>query len=164
MKKILFVRHGKAKRESGTGRDFDRKLNDKGRIQANVIGHLLEEKKFKADQIYSSNAARTKETILIISEILTGGTQSIEWKHDLYLCNLTTYLDFCFHLNDKYHTILICGHNFGITDCMNYFTEMDLELSTCGTALVSFDVDSWEEISKGTGVLEWMKMPREIIE
>lgn len=164
MKKILFIRHGKAKRNSESGRDFDRKLNNKGRIQANVIGHLLKEKQFKADRIFSSNASRTTETIEIVNEILSGGSQKIEFQPQLYLCDLNSYLDFCFKLNDQYDTVIICGHNYGITDCLNYFTELNQELSTCGTALITFDADSWQEISKGTGVMEWMKLPREIVE
>lgn len=164
MKKILFIRHGKAKRSSDSGKDFDRKLNNKGRIQAHVIGHLLLEKGIKPNQIFSSDAARTSETIEIINAILSGNGKPIHWKPELYLCDLNTILQFCFNQDDSNDFIAICGHNFGISDCLNYFTEMDLELSTCGTALVTFEAGTWQEISKGTGILDWMKLPREILE
>jgi len=88
----------------------------------------------------------------------------VQWNPDLYLCDLNTFLQFCFNQEDHHDVIAICGHNFGITDCLNYFTELDLELSTCGTAMVTFECNSWSEISKGTGVLDWIKLPREIVE
>ena len=69
MKKILFIRHGKAKRSSESGKDFDRKLNNKGRIQAHIIGHLLMEKGIQPNHIFSSDAARASETIEIINAI-----------------------------------------------------------------------------------------------
>ncbi len=164
MRKILFIRHGKAKRNSDSGKDFDRKLNNKGRIQSNVIGHLLLEKNIQPDQIFSSDAARTTETIQIINEILGQTGTKIEFRPEFYLCDINTLIQFCFNLSDDKELIVICGHNYGITDCLNYFTELDLELSTCGTALVTFEVDSWKEISKGTGILDWIKFPREIVE
>lgn len=164
MKKIIFIRHGKAKRSSDSGRDFDRDLNNKGRIQSNVIGHLLKEKKLKIDRIFSSDSARTSQTITRIVEILEYSQKEIKWRPDLYLCDLNTYLQFCFNLNDDDDVVLICGHNFGITDCFNYFTDSEIELSTCGTAIVNFKADSWQEISKGTGEVEWVKLPREIVE
>lgn len=164
MKKIIFIRHGKAKRNSESGRDFDRKLSNKGRIQSHVIGHLILEKEIKPGAIFSSDAARTTETIQIINHIISGNNLPINWNPDLYLCDLNTLLKFCFNLDNTNDTILICGHNFGISDCLNYFTELDLELSTCGTACVSFDTSDWNEISKGMGILDWIKLPRKILE
>jgi len=162
MKTIIFIRHGKAENQSESGKDFDRKLSNKGRKQANVIGHLLKEKEVKIDQIISSDAARTKDTIGLISAILPYPSSKIDYQLELYLTDLKKYLDFCFNFDEKHENVAICGHNFGITDCLNYFTEQNVELSTCGTAIVSFDVNTWQEISAGTGKLEWMKLPKEI--
>lgn len=163
MKKIILIRHGKANSGSETGSDFDRKLNEKGHIQANVIGHLLKEKNLQIDQIISSDAIRTSETIQIISQIINFPSSKINFQDNLYLCGLNELLQHCFKLNEEVNTVVICGHNNGISDCLNYFTEADLELSTCGTAILNFKVNSWKEISKGLGAIEWMKLPQEIV-
>jgi phosphohistidine phosphatase len=164
MKKIIFIRHGKAVNKAETGKDFDRNLALKGKIQAHIIGHLLKEKELEVQQIYSSNSKRTTETISIISDIINYPLSKIEWKTDLYLCDLKTLLKLCFNLPKEMDAIVICGHNFGLTDCMNYFLDESYELSTCGTAIVKFDCNQWGEISMGMGKLEWMKLPKKIMD
>lgn len=164
MKKIIFIRHGKAKSESKTDKDFDRKLATKGIIQSNIIGHLLKEKNTKIDCIYSSDSHRTKETIQTISLINQFPLDQISWKPELYLANLNSLIKHCFQLDNKFDNVIICGHNIGLTECLNYFLDGDYELTTCGTAMVSFNTSKWEEISFGTGNLDWLKLPKEIVE
>jgi phosphohistidine phosphatase len=63
------VRHGKAERESNTGRDADRCLTGRGLRQAEWLGRELTALGLSGVPIVSSPAVRTRQTAELIAEI-----------------------------------------------------------------------------------------------
>ncbi|MBL0926376.1 MAG: phosphohistidine phosphatase SixA [Phycisphaerales bacterium] len=67
---ILLLRHGKAEKESASGRDSDRRLTDKGRAQAEFIGAELYRAEDRPRLIVSSGLVRSRETAKIVAAAL----------------------------------------------------------------------------------------------
>lgn len=67
---LTIVRHGKAERDSSTGRDEDRELKPRGRRQAEWLGSRLASEYAAPDAILSSGLARARQTARILREAL----------------------------------------------------------------------------------------------
>ena len=59
---LLLMRHANAQSPSNTVRDFDRVLNEKGRINAEKIGRITADEKISPDIIFCSAAQRAVST------------------------------------------------------------------------------------------------------
>src|SRR4029450_2977650 len=62
MKSLTLFRHAKTERASPTGRDFDRRLNERGERDAPRMGEEIRELGLEYGLILSSPAARAAET------------------------------------------------------------------------------------------------------
>lgn len=62
MRRLILLRHGKAKSVSATGGDFDRGLTDRGRRDSALIGRVLADAGVVPDLALVSAARRAQET------------------------------------------------------------------------------------------------------
>lgn len=68
---LLVIRHGKAERDSPTGRDRDRPLNARGMKQARWLGEqLANSDRLRPQRLLSSHYVRTMQTAEAIGEVL----------------------------------------------------------------------------------------------
>lgn len=65
---LIIMRHGKAEKDSATGRDGDRILRDRGRSQARFVGQRLAGTGWAPALILYSSLARADETASIVAE------------------------------------------------------------------------------------------------
>jgi len=146
--KLHLLRHAKTQPESVTGKDFDRILLPKGRMQAEKMGEYWIENPLGKIAVYCSSSARTTETAALIGEIYPLG--KVQHVDQLYHASLKTLLDF---VNSRKETtdLLIIGHNEGISDLACYLLDEFYDLQTCGYICIELEVDSWPEVSKGLG-------------
>lgn len=68
--RLIIVRHGKAKRESPTGRDEDRPLRPRGERQAERLAEALRDPAHAIASIHASPALRAQQTAGIIADAL----------------------------------------------------------------------------------------------
>jgi len=157
MLKLYILRHGKAVRTGRSGKDFDRELNNKGTAQINQIGELLARTGAKIDQIIASSAKRTVETAEIANFHLEVG--KIQFNEELYLAELekihAIFLKTC-----QGKSILLVGHNFGLSDYVNFLVDGNLLLSTGMLVEINFNFDNWNEIGAAKGVLVNQVQPK----
>lgn len=145
--KLHLLRHAKTNQSSSTGRDFDRSLLPKGINQSQALGTVLGPY-LKDVEIWCSDASRTKETLSIIQRQLS--LSKPKYLKQLYLASRDEILDMIWnHESDR--DLLIVGHNYGISDVASYFLDENIELRTGGYLIIEFDIDSWEESSRGLG-------------
>lgn len=148
MLQLHLLRHAKTEQFSPTGKDFDRYLMQKGLRQREDLA-LFFESIHGIDRVYCSSAKRTRETL---EPLLAKGLPEPEYRDDLYLCSYKTMLEILWK-QEGTGDVLIVGHNFGISDLANYFTDGDMELRTGQYVRIAFDVDTWMETSRGTGTI-----------
>lgn len=75
---LVIVRHGKAERDSFSGRDEDRELTTRGRKQASWLGESLSQAGFSGSLVLSSRAARAIQTASLLAEGLGSPVQEAE--------------------------------------------------------------------------------------
>lgn len=148
MLRLHLLRHAKTEQFSSSGKDFDRPLMKKGRKQRDDLVRFFEHLE-GIEKSYCSSAKRTRETI---EPLLHSHLPKPIYRDDLYLCSHKTMLELIW--GNSQGDLLIVGHNFGISDLANYFTEEDLELRTGQYIRIVFDAESWMETSRGTGIIE----------
>lgn len=149
MLRLHLLRHAKTEQFSPSGKDFDRPLMSKGVRQSGELKHFFNSLS-SIDHVLCSSAVRTRQTLELIK---WDGMPTVLYSDELYLCSDKALLKLLWS-SDLSGDILIVGHNFGISDLVNYFSDGDLELRTGGYIRLAFDVDSWEETSRGMGVIE----------
>lgn len=151
MKNLYILRHAKTNQLSPTGRDFDRELLPKGKDQVKNLNHFFDQYPIKGSaDIWVSTAKRTQETFTGISKTIEANKTiaSVHYFDDLYLVSQQDLLRKIWNNSSK-NDLMIVGHNFGISDLVNYFTDQFTELRTGEFIHLSFEFDNWNETSKG---------------
>lgn len=148
--KLHLLRHAKTEKFSSSGKDFDRKLMEKGIRQSTEMFKFLETKSFENTNLYCSAAQRTKETYELVCSKLK--LNHISFHQELYLAGLEDLLQFTWNLKSK-NDIFIIGHNEGLSELASYLSGSNIQLKTCGYIQLEFECESSEEISKDCGII-----------
>lgn len=152
MLRLHLLRHAKTEQISPTGKDFDRFLMKKGLLQRDDLKAFFRTIP-NIEHVWCSSAKRTRETLEVLE-----GLPKPEFFDDLYLCSHKTMLKMLWE-KPLEGEVLIVGHNFGISDLVNYFCDTDIELRTGQYACISFDCDAWSESFRGTGTITQLYRP-----
>jgi phosphohistidine phosphatase len=83
MPRLLLMRHAKTEREAPSGKDRDRRLEERGRSDATAIGHWLKAEKLVPDLALVSSAVRARQTWEQVSAQWPGPEAEI--RDDLYM-------------------------------------------------------------------------------
>ncbi|HIP32416.1 MAG TPA: hypothetical protein EYG86_06630 [Crocinitomicaceae bacterium] len=146
--KLHLIRHGKASNYIGE-LDFDRPLSEKGINQAKALGNFLEYKLVN-NEVWCSDAVRTSETLSIIQDHVS----FVKTNHraDFYLAQKEILLNQLWD-NSSTNDVVIVGHNFGLSDLLNYFTDELILMQTGEYICIDFGELTLRESSKNTGVI-----------
>ena len=149
--KLHLLRHAKTDQNSLTGKDFDRKLLKKGKDQSEEMGKYFKKQNFNPSKIICSTATRTKETITIIQTEQKFNSK-IEYVDELYLAEKEKIFSIISNISEG-EDVFIIGHNNGLSNLASYLVDDFIDLSTCDFVTIQFNTDTWQEISKGLGVV-----------
>jgi phosphohistidine phosphatase len=161
MKKIVFVRHGRAEDQSAELTDFERSLTIKGKQVAKQMAKIFREAESDPGLIITSPAFRALETAYIFAAEFGISYDNIIINSNLYFrAGVKILFEMLGHLEDNIDTITLVGHNPA-------FTEIPDRLSTDGcefltkTAIVciSFKTDKWSEVKLDSGTKEYFLKP-----
>lgn len=144
--KLHLLRHAKAN-QSIEELDIDRVLSKKGLLQVEALNKFLSGA-LSNPVVWCSEATRTRMTLDGIKDAIK--PSSIEYKADFYLCNKNTMLEQLWN-NTSSSEVLIVGHNFGISDLLNYFTGESILMGTCEYITLDFSDLLLSETSMETG-------------
>lgn len=111
MNRLIFFRHGKAER-SAPGGDAERRLTDRGRHDAALMGRVLAEKGFVPDLALVSGATRTRETWAAAQPSFPKARAEV--RRDLYLAAETLIWSLAETLGETAGTVMVVGHNPGL--------------------------------------------------
>lgn len=154
--KLHLLRHGKTHQQSNTGRDYDRKLNEKGIIQCEFLGEYFAAKNLDCE-VWCSSAKRTRETFVNVTKKVE--LKKVVMREDFYLCSRETMLEALWQRSGN-DDLLIVGHNYGISELATYLTDVRIELRTGGYICIEFVDFRWEELSRGLGVISDQYRPQ----
>lgn len=158
---LFLVRHAKSSWSTPGLDDFDRALNDRGERNAPFMGKELAKRGENPDMLVSSTAKRAYTTAKLIAAELGYAKTDIVKNDELYLAGVKTWLAVVNQLDMQHTTVMIFGHNDGITEFANYLTDARIEnIPTCGIVKIKFDFDDWKMVSRGNGELVYFDYPK----
>ncbi|MDF1699142.1 MAG: histidine phosphatase family protein [Saprospiraceae bacterium] len=147
MKRIYIVRHAKSSWSNMSLADIDRPLNKRGKRDAPVMGQKCKELNYVPDQIISSNANRAFSTAQVFRDALGLTNDQVRIEESLYHAPEDTYLEVCFALEETCKSVMLFGHNPGITYLANSVSREYIDnVPTCGVLVIDSSAKSWTDV------------------
>jgi len=165
MKKIIFVRHGRAEEHPSEITDFERSLTLKGKIISREMAVRFREAESDPGLIVSSPAFRALETALIFALEFKINPDNILIYSDIYYkSGMKVLFDLLEKLDDKNDTITLFGHNPSFTEMPDRLSTEGCEfLTKTSIVCISFKTKSWSGIKADTGKLEYFMKPEKTL-
>jgi phosphohistidine phosphatase len=163
MKTLYIIRHAKSSWANADQSDFERGLNDRGKKDAPRMGKRLKEKDVHPDLLLTSPAKRAFSTAKRIAKVLDYPKKKIKTDRELYHAGEDTILSVIQSLNDTHNTVLLFGHNPGLTDFVNTLIDEEANIDnipTCGIVAFALQIDSWKDVSWGRGKMLFFDYPK----
>ncbi len=154
MKTIYLVRHAKSGTEDYIKNDIERHLSERGYKDAEKQAEQFRQEFKKPGCIISSPAVRAYTTALIFAKHLLYNPKDIQINASIYDAGLSQLFYVINELSDEYESAMVVGHNPGLTYLINEICgNVISELPTTGVAAIELNVDKWNEVNTGSGVL-----------
>jgi phosphohistidine phosphatase len=172
MRRLLLLRHSKTETDSPGGKDFDRRLDDRGRIDAAAIGAWLKQHPPLPDLVYVSTAVRARQTWDLAAAAMAGTDHQPAVAHldELYGAGPAELLAVIRDAaTDDPVQLMIVAHNPGLHELALALVgrgddaarkAIDDNLPTSGLAVIEFPIDDWGDVSFRGGRLLNFVSPR----
>jgi len=150
MKTLLLIRHAKSSWDDTSLSDFDRPLNERGKVDAPKMGKRLRKNNVKIDAFISSPAKRAKKTAECFINEYDRNPGEIIFISSLYDASVSDFNAAIKTIDDKYKSAAFFSHNPGITLLANeLISGADIDnMPTCSVFSVKADVEKWKDFSK----------------
>lgn len=155
MRSLTLFRHAKTERESDTGRDFDRRLNERGRNDAARMGREIRKLGLKFDLVLSSPASRAAETAELAG-------LSAQYDERIYDASMKQLLDLARNGDASIVRLLMVGHNPGFEQLASLLIGAPVYVPTGSLAEIELAVDGWANVERGSGRLVRFIKPKEL--
>jgi len=165
MKKLIFVRHGKAEDLAAEFPDFERSLTSRGKTISKQMASKLKEKENDIGIIVTSPAFRALETALIFAGIYGIHPEKLIINSDLYFnIDLNSLMNVLKNTKEDIDTITLFGHNPSFTELPELLaTESFGILPKSGIICLSFKTKTWSGINPNSGQTEYLLKPKKIL-
>jgi len=165
MKKIIFIRHGRAEDQAPEISDFERSLTIKGKVISRLMARKLIEIEKSSGIIISSPAFRALETAIIFAKEFGVDPEKIIIKSNLYYkMNIKYLFEILSAVGEDIESVFLFGHNPSFTEIADRLCKGGCEfLPKCGIAGISFNLNRWTEIKLSTGKMEYFLKPEKML-
>jgi phosphohistidine phosphatase len=165
MKKLVFIRHGKAEDRVPEFSDFERSLTVKGKVISRGMALKLKEKEKDLGIIVSSSAFRALETAFIFSSVYGLLPEKIIIDSNLYFnIDQNSFFEILKKIKEDIDLITLFGHNPSFTELPELFCkESPGILPKSGIICISFNTRTWSGISPNSGTCEYFWKPKKIL-
>lgn len=165
MKELIIMRHAKSDWDTESQSDFDRPLNERGKLAAPVIAQEFINRNIVPDKIFSSTAIRAKETAKLVAKKLNIELKAIEFDMRFYFGVKADYLQFIQQIPNEINRALIIGHNPHIENIVNILAqnkEKSEAMPTAAAAYFVFETENWNKVLPNLGILNFILKPKEL--
>lgn len=158
MKTLYLTRHAKSEKSFNDVNDFDRPLTERGIHNANSMAMLMKAWEIMPDEFLTSPAIRALSTAYIFARVMEMPWEAIHISEPIYEASVKTLMSLFRALPDRCSSIMVFGHNPGFTDVTSLITNRNIEnVPTSAVVCIDFEVNSWQEISPGSGKLRFFE-------
>jgi phosphohistidine phosphatase len=176
MRRLMLLRHAKTEHDAPSGHDQDRRLDDRGRLDAAAIGGWIGRHPPLPDAVLVSTAVRAHQTWEIARDAMKNAARErspqpqVELLDELYgaepkrLLRIIRMAD----VTDPARLMLI-GHNPGMHELALMLAgsgdaaakkSLEDNLPTSGLAIIDFAIDDWSEVAFRGGKLVRFTSPK----
>ena len=177
MRRLLLLRHAKTEHDAPSGQDQDRRLDDRGRLDAAAIGTWIGRTPPLPDQVLVSTAVRARQTWEIAGQAMkdvarepAAAKWQVEFLDEIYGAEPTQLLRIVrmAEVGDP-KSLLVVGHNPGMHELALMLTgdgetaakkALQDNLPTAGLAILDFATDDWSEVTFRGGKLVQFTSPK----
>ncbi len=155
MKSLSLFRHAKTERDSATGRDFDRRLTERGQVDAERIEAEIGELGLAFDLVLCSPAVRAAETAELAGF-------SPRYDQRIYDASAGELLAIVQEVDDQVGRLMLIGHNPGFEQLASMLVGTPLEMRTGALIEIELPVDQWSEVGDAAGRIARFLTPKEL--
>jgi phosphohistidine phosphatase len=161
MKRLIFVRHGKAEDDSPEISDFERSLTLRGKMISRLMASRLKTKEKSPGILVTSPAFRALETALIFAGEFGINAEDVIIRNSIYTgLRLDNLQNIIRDLSEEAETITLFGHNPSFSEITNNLCKEGCDfMPKSGVVCVSFNIMTWSEIKRNSGKLEYFLKP-----
>jgi phosphohistidine phosphatase len=176
MRRLMLLRHAKTEHDAPSGRDRDRRLDDRGRRDAAAIGGWIGRHPPFPDAVLVSTAARAHQTWEIAREAMKDAAREqppqpqVEPLDELYGAEPAQLLQIIrmAEVTDS-KRLMVIGHNPGMHELALMLAgsgdasakkALKDNLPTAGLAILDFATDDWSEVAFRRGKLVRFTSPK----
>jgi phosphohistidine phosphatase len=180
MRRLMLLRHAKTEHDAPSGQDHDRRLDDRGRLDAAAIGTWIGRQSPLPDAVLVSTAVRARQTWEIAGQAIKDAIREpsasprpewqVDFLADIYGAEPAQLLQII-RLAEVTHPghLLLVGHNPGmhelallLTGSGNAAAKKSLEdnLPTAGLVILDFAIDDWSDVAFRGGTLVAFTCPK----
>ncbi|MET0705231.1 MAG: histidine phosphatase family protein [Tardiphaga sp.] len=170
MRRLLLMRHAKTEHDAPSGKDVDRRLDDRGRIDAAAMGAWLNRHPPLPDLACVSTAVRARQTWDLVAAEMTNASPLAAHLDELYGAGPAELLAVirAAAIEDPAN-LMIIGHNPGLHElALGLIGDGDSEgrqaiasnLPTGSIVAIDFATDDWNEVAFRQGTLVQFVSPK----
>lgn len=161
MKTLYIVRHAKSSWAFDLP-DHDRPLGKRGRKDVTKMGAHWSEHQPKPEVLISSTASRAFYTALHLCDQMKIDEGKIKLSRNLYHAGVFETISIIQKAPSCDH-LAIFGHNPGFTSVSNALSNTQIDnIPTCGIVGIEFNIDTWSQLSEGSGKQLFFYYPKGI--
>ncbi|MFN5572983.1 MAG: SixA phosphatase family protein [Bradyrhizobium sp.] len=172
MRRLMLLRHAKTETDAPTGRDQDRRLDERGHQDAAMIGDFIASHPPMPELVLVSTAVRAQQTWELACAAMNGrvAAPQVETVPELYGAEpmqILHHIRLAAALDPK--QLLVVGHNPGMHELALALTgqgdpdgrhELMRNMPTAGLAVLDFDTEDWGDVSFTRGNLLMFVTPK----
>lgn len=179
MRRLILLRHAKTETDAPSGRDQDRRLDERGRTDAAAVGSWIGLHQPLPGLVLVSPAVRARQTWEIVSDAMQAAVGNSIKKpctppsagvlEELYGADPAQILETVHTASARWGSLMVIGHNPGMHelalalvgsgDAAGQKALAD-NLPTAGLAIFDFAVDDWADVAFRRGKLVAFVSPR----
>lgn len=154
------MRHAKSSWEDPGLSDFDRPLNNRGRIAGPFMGRLMAEQSILPEYIVCSPAKRAVETAALVRES-SAVKAEITLDERIYEASPQALRQVVSEMPEGCHSVLLVGHNPGMEGFIRFLTGELQSMPTAALGVIDLDIEGWGELSQSCGRLIRIIRPKD---
>ena len=175
MRRLMLLRHAKTEHAAPSGHDQDRRLDERGRLDAAAIGTWIGRHPPLPDAVLVSTAVRAQQTWEIVRQALQDAAKDfappqVEFLSELYGADPAQLLQIIrmAEATDP-KRLMVIGHNPGMHELALMLAgsgdaaakkSLEHNLPTAGLAIMYFAVDDWNDVAFRRGKLVRFTSPK----
>jgi phosphohistidine phosphatase len=176
MRRLMLLRHAKTEHDAPSGQDQDRRLDDRGRLDAAAVGGWIGRHLPIPEVVLVSTAVRAQQTWEVVQQAMQDATRTVapppqvEFLDELYGAEPAQLLQIIrmAEASDP-RQLMVVGHNPGMHELALALAgggdaaakkALEDNLPTTGLAILDFAIEDWNEVAFRRGTLVRFTSPK----